>query len=137
MKKCVESKRSKWFAIAKKILICGILTCLVFVLIVYGMACWSIRSGVEEICAEATQEYPGDKVEALIAYVQSENHNLKDRNRAVWASGQIGDKRALSVLEKFYVGESCDHDKYLCQHELKKAIDLCKAGVNLCAWVSR
>jgi hypothetical protein len=128
---------SKWFIIAKKILLYGILSCLVFFLIVYVWACWNIGSGVKKISAQATQEYSGDGVEALIAYVQSEKHSLMGRNRAIWALGQIGDERALSVLEKYYMSEPCDHNKYVCQRELKKAIDLCKGGLNICSWVSR
>jgi len=137
MNKHRESKRSKWFAITKKILFYGVLTCLVFSFIIYGIACWNIRSGVKEICAEAMQEYPGDRIEALMAYMQSEKHSFKNRNSAAWALGQIGDRRALSVLEKCYIGKPCDHDKYLCQRELKKAIDMCKGGLNVCSWVSR
>ena len=125
------------FVTAKKILFYGLLTCLVFVLIVYLWACWSIGSSVKDISARATQEYSGDRIEALIAYVQSKKHSLRDRNRAVWALGQMGDGRALSVLEKFYLGELCDHSKFLCQYELKKAINLCKGGLNLCSWVTR
>ncbi len=137
MEKHTESKRSKWFVIVKKILFYGVPTCLAFVLIIFGWACWSIRLSVKEISAEARREYSGDRVEALITYVQSEKHSLRDRNRAVWALGQLGDESALPVLEKFYSDEPCDHDRYLCQHELKKAIDLCKGSLNLCAWVSR
>lgn len=127
----------KQFVIAKKFLFYGTLTFLVFVLIVYAWACWDIRSSVREISAKATQQYSGDRVEALIKYVQSEEHGLRNRDRAVWALGRIGDERALSMLEKFYVGEPCDHNKYLCQYELKKAIDLCKGGLNVCSWVTR
>lgn len=137
MKKHIESKHNKRFVTTKKILFYSILICLVFVLTVFGWACWNIYSGVKEISAEATQEYSGNRIEALIEYMQSEKHSLKDRNRAVWALGQIGDKRALSMLEKLYIGEPCDHDKYLCQRELKKAIDMCKGGLNVCSWVSQ
>ena len=132
-----QSIYRRWFVTAKKILFYGTLTCVVFFLIVYAYACWNIGSGVRVISAKATQQYSGDRVEALITYMQSEKHSLKNRNRAVWALGQIGDERALSALEKFHKGKPCDHDKYLCQYELKKAIDLCKGGLNLCAWVTR
>lgn len=127
----------KQFVVAKKVLFYGTLIFLVFVLTVYVWACWDIRSGVREISARATQEYSGDRVEALIKYVQSEEHGLRNRNKAVWALGRIGDERALSMLEKFYVGEPCDHNKHLCQYELRKAIDLCKGGLNVCSWVTR
>ena len=121
----------------KRVLVYGVFSCLVLVVIMFVTACFSIRSSVKEMSAEATSEYQGDRVKALIAYVNSESHSLKDRKRAVWALGQIGDQRALAVLESFYTGGDCDHEKHLCLHELKKAIDLCKGGINLTAWLRR
>jgi len=59
------------------------------------------------------------------------------RNHAIWALGQLGDKRALPSLEKLYTGEPCDHSKYVCQYELKKAIKLCRGGLNITAWTWR
>ncbi len=137
MEKRPESKSCRRFSIVKRVLVYGILSCLALLLIIYVTVCWSIRSSVKAICAEATQEYAGDRVEALIAYVNSESHSLRDRNHAVWALGQIGDRRALPVLEGFYTGGPCNHDKYLCQRELQKAIKLCKGGLNLTAWLPR
>jgi len=136
MEKQIESKRSR-FAIVKKVLVYGTLSCLAFLLFAFVMICFSIRSSVKEISAEATQQYPGDRVEALITYVKSENHSLRQRNRAVWALGQIGNQRALPTLEKSYTGGPCDHDSRLCQRELQKAIKLCKGGLNATAWLPR
>lgn len=133
MEKLIELKQKRRFAGFKRILAYGVLSVLVlFVGISFG-----IRSAVKEMSAEAMKEYPGDRVEALITYVNSENHSLKKRNRAVWALGQIGDKRALSVMESFYTGVECDHEKQLCQRELKHAISGCKGGLNLTAWLPR
>jgi len=137
MEKRIESKGSNRFAIARKVLVYGILSCLAFLLVAFVMVCFSIRSSVKEISAEATQQYPGDRVEALITYVNSENHSLRQMNRAVWALGQIGDERALPVLSQFYTGEPCDHDNCLCQRELQKAIQLCEGGFNATAWLPR
>ncbi len=137
MEKVLESKRSRQFAIVKKVLVYGILSCFVLILIVFVMTCWSIRSSVKSISAEATQEHAGDRIEALMAYANSENHSLRERNRAVWALGQIGDERALPVLERFNTGQPCNHDTSLCQRELGKAIKLCKGGLNLTAWLPR
>ena len=75
----------------------------------------------------AVREYPGDGVQALIAYVDTEGYPLADRNRAVWALGQLGDARATPTLESHYSGSQCDHTRRLCQHELKKAIDLIRS----------
>ncbi len=137
MEKRPESKSCRRFTIVKRVLVYGTLSCLAFLFIIFGIVCWDIRSSVKAICAEATQEYTGDRIEALIAYVNSESHSRRDRNHAVWALGQIGDKRAVSVPERCDTGGSCNHDKYLCQRELGKAIKLCKGGLNLTAWLPR
>jgi hypothetical protein len=137
MEKRMESKRSGRAAVVKKALVYGTLFCFAFLFIAYLMVCFSIRSSVKKISAEATQRYPGDRVEALITYVNSENHSLSQRNRAVWALGQIGDKRALATLERWHTGQPCDHDNLLCQRELQKAIRACKGGFNATAWLPR
>ncbi len=137
MKENFESKQKSRFAGLKKAFVYGLLSFLVVGLIGFVSVCFSIRSAVKEMSAEAVKEFPGDRVQALIAYVGSENHTLKKRNRAVWALGQIGDSRALAVLESFYTGGKCDHDKHLCQRELKHAIYGCKGGLNLTAWLTR
>ena len=137
MEKQIESKTSSRFVKIKRVLVYGTVICFAFLFIFYLWACFVIRSGVKKISAEATQQYPGDRVEALVAYVKSEDHSLRQRNLAVWALGQIGDKRALPVLNQFYTGAPCDHDHYLCQGELKKAIKLCEGRFNATAWLPR
>jgi len=96
---------------------------------------WMIQAGVAEDVARAQREFPGDRVEALMALVESDHHPFAERNRAVWALGQIGDPRALPVLRKHYTGATCQHDKFLCQYELKKAIDA-SDNVNS-SWMAR
>lgn len=89
-----------------------------------GITLW-IRADVRDATEMAIREYPGDDgTVALIAIVESEDQPLRARNRAVWALGQLRDPRALPILERHYTGEPCDHARMLCQHELKKAIDL-------------
>ena len=92
-----------------------------------------IGFNVKKECQRAQQEYSGDCVEALSSFVEDEKHSLKERNSAVWALGQLGDKRALPVLKKYYTGEPCQHDKFLCQYELKKAIKLAEGSFNITA----
>jgi hypothetical protein len=137
MENQIESKTSSRSATIKKVLIYGASVCFAFLFIVFLWICFDIRSGVQRISAEATQQYPGDRVEALITYVKSEDHSLRLRNRAVWALGQIGDKRALPELNQFYTGAPCDHDRLLCQYELQKAIKLCQGSFNATAWLPR
>ena len=137
MKKHTEPKQKRRFGKLKRVLVYGVLSCLVLVLVMFVVVCFSIRSAVKEMSAEATKEYSGNRVEALIAYMSSESHSLKKRNRAVWALGQIGDKSALALLESFYTGGDCEHEKHLCQRELRHAIYGCKGGLNLTAWLRR
>ena len=137
MKEHRESKKKGKLRGLKKALIYGLLSFLVVCLIGFVSVCFSIRSAVKDMSTKAVKEFPGDRVQALIAYVRSENYTLRKRNRAVWALGQIGDQRALPVLESYYTGGECDHDKHLCQRELKHAIYGCKGGLNLTAWLPR
>lgn len=98
---------------------------------------WLIRSGVHATSEAALLEQPGDRVPALMAYIESPTHTLRERNRAVWALGQLGDARALPVLEKHFTGRACEHDLVLCQHELRKAIRLCRGATNISAFIWR
>lgn len=99
-----------------------------------GLA-WHLQASAYELGARAMGEFPGDEVEALSALVQSEERTLAERNRAVQALGQIGDSRALPTLETFHTGQPCQHDKFLCQRELRKAIDRCRGKNWAPAWV--
>ena len=137
MENPIELKSGNRFTTIKKALVYGTLSCLAFLMLAFVIICFSIRSGVKEISAEAIQQHPGEKVEALITYVDSGSNSLRQRNRAIWALGQIGDERALLTLEKSYTGQPCDHDNLLCQGELQKAIKLCKGGLNATAWLPR
>jgi HEAT repeat protein len=58
-----------------------------------------IGSSVRRFSHAAQSQFPGKRVEALIALVKCQSCNIRDRNRAVWALGQLDDPRALPVLE--------------------------------------
>jgi hypothetical protein len=105
--------------------------------IAYLAVCLNIGSGVRSVSGMAVREFPGDRVSALMALVESEQHGFRDRNRAVWALGQLGDSRALPLLEQHYTGEPSDERNELSQYELKKAIALCKGATNISALVWR
>lgn len=110
---------------SRKLIWLGRALCVIVVLLAVGLTAitWSIRSGVARSSDVALREHPGDRVLALIAYVEAETHPLRERNRAVWTLGRLRDPRALATLERRYVGEPCDHGSLLCQRELRKAID--------------
>ena len=104
--------------------------------LVYGFTCLGIYRGMRDLAGEASETYGGDSVTALMALLDDPNQGLPKRDRAVWALGQIGDDRALSVLKKYYTGEPCDHTRFLCQYELKKAIRKCRGNASLTSWVN-
>ena len=110
---------------------------IVVILAGFSFICWDIGIEVKSIAEEASQKYPGDTVDALIAFVDSKDNNTRRRNHAVWALGQLGQKKALPVLVKYYHGGPNDPTRELSQYELKKAIKACKGGLNLTAWTWR
>ena len=116
-----HSRRVSWIWL-------GILAAALVLALGFGAIEWSIYSGIRDAKAMAVRAYPGDGERALIAFVELEEQELSARNRAVWALGQLRDRRALPVLERYYTGQPCDHARRLCQHELKKAIDLIRSS---------
>ncbi len=113
------------------------LTALGFVTGLIACLFLSLRIGVEvrAMSQTAIQRHPGDPLAALMQCVEDTNLSLRERNRAVWTLGQLGDRRALAFLRKHYSGDSCDHANALCQAELLKAIKLLEGGANASAWV--
>lgn len=109
---------SKFIKIVFILFISGI-TCLVVGYI--GLWIW-IMSDVNKYCNYATSHYPGDKVEALISELKSESATLEEKNHVIWTLEYVGDYRALSTLKGLQTGERCDHQKYVCQRELLRAI---------------
>jgi hypothetical protein len=93
-----------------------------FVIAGYTALFASIHTGVTDVARSAMAEYPGDRVQALSTLVDCRTCSLAERNRAVWALGQLRDARALPILVKYYTGQKCDHASNLCQHELQKAL---------------
>ena len=77
---------------------------------------------IEAVEAQALSEHAGEPVESLIAYLASDRHTLEDKNRAIWRLGQLGDARAIPILEDLRTGEPCDHARFVCQRELEKAL---------------
>lgn len=99
-----------------------------------------IGNSVKDVCRVAQTKYQGDCVESLVVFVADENNSFRERNRAIWALGQMGDERGLMVLEKNYTGAEKDReslDEDLSQYELQKAIKLVKGGKNVTAFVWR
>jgi len=100
---------------------------------------WQLQIPVKTRCAEAQEEFGGDCVEALTAVIQSDHHSYLQKNRAVWALGQLGDERALPALQKVHTGVPCSRlcrrDQHLCQYEIEKAMRWCERGSLFSRWM--
>lgn len=100
-----------------------------------------IGFGVKDICMEAKSKYEGNCEETLIKYLDDEDNSFMKRNSAIWALGQLGDPRALPVIEKYYdekkLEKKCNRRKHLCQYEMHKALKLLNGDLNISAFVWR
>lgn len=93
-----------------------------------------IGYSVQEKCKIAQDRYGGDCVESLIAYLDDGTNGFYSRNSAIWALGQLGDERAMSVLKKYhtgYNGERIDRSKELAQLEIERAIGYLEGKINI------
>ena len=109
-------------------------------LLFFIIACSWIGYEVKDQCQEAKIEYNGNCVESLIKLLDDKNQGFRARNDAVWALGQLGDSRALPVLQSYYTGNIPKReslDRGISQYELKKAIDLAGGGLNISAFCWR
>ena len=100
---------------------------LAFAIVIILLSLW-VELHIKKMCEMATQKYPGDKVEALMKFVETEEYGYRAElyranNHAFWALGQLGDKRALPFLKGLLTGKPCDHGTNLCQGEIQEAID--------------
>jgi len=111
----------------RRILLKGTLIVLLACVVVIILLSLWIELHVKKICGMATQKHSGDKVEALMMFVESKEYGYnadryKTNNHVFWALGQLGDKRALPLLRNLLTGEPCDHETNLCQGEIQEAI---------------
>ena len=79
-------------------------------------------ASIQEITQASQQVHGGDPIDALAATATSEAFTLRDRNRAIWALGELRDELALPCLHELHVQEECDHERLVCQREVRKAI---------------
>jgi len=104
-----------------------------------GLSLRSIYSRVETIVRIAQSRYAGDTAEALMSLIESDSETYRDKNRAIWALGQIGDTRALPVLQRLNTGEvqekPYDPSAYIVLYSVRKAIEQIQSDFSLTRWM--
>jgi hypothetical protein len=96
-----------------------------------------VVAGKRSFSTQAMERFPGDRITALITMASCTNCSLEDRNHAVWALGEYGDRRGLEVLKGLKTGRTCDHAREVCQYEVDKAIGKIEGTWGLLASVRR
>ncbi len=117
-------------------MVIGVATLLLLIVFVYTSK--MIGDHVKTYCMKAQEKYQQDCTLSLIELLDDSQNSFHDRNMAIWALGQLGQKEALPVLEKYYTGKIPDKeplDEVISQYELKKAINLARGGLNITHYV--
>ncbi|UCG52919.1 MAG: hypothetical protein JSW58_05005 [Candidatus Latescibacterota bacterium] len=100
----------------------GILVVAIVLIAGYGFLCWQRYETIREVLAQAQAEFPGNRIDALLSYLDSNDVSLREQNRVIWVLGELRDSKALEDLRALNASETCDHDKFVCQREVHKAI---------------
>ena len=113
----------------KKTIFVSVFAILIFALTLFIYSFFIIYKDVKAACLKAQNEYQEDFVSSLIKYIQEDKHTFRARNSAVWALGQLADKKALPFLyeldNSLPAQEKCSYNEYLCKYEVEKAIMWC------------
>ena len=96
-----------------------------------------IDTAVKDVCSEVGASDKESCVDELVSFLESGRGSFEQKNRAIWALGQLADPRALPALEALRTGipckTPCRKDDHICQYELDKAIRWCRGE----AWLMR
>ncbi len=74
---------------------------------------------------------------ALIGVAGSADAPVAERNRAIWALGQLGAGEALPTLTALAGSDGCEHESAVCRREVAKAMALCQGRFNAGALIWR
>lgn len=77
----------------------------------------------KKVAKQAVEVYQKDVTTSMIEQLKCDTVSLSSKNRVIWAIGIVGNTTALPYLKTLLTGQECDHEKYVCQKELLKAID--------------
>ena len=74
-------------------------------------------------------------IAGLLALAESQSVPLSQRNRAIWALGELKDPRALPHLAALANHDHCDHRRWVCQREVRLAISKINGELSFSAWL--
>jgi len=98
----------------------------VFVLVMalcgYAALSWQRYTTIRDVTAAARTVDSQGRVEALLAYLRSDATSFEEKNRAIWVLGELRDPAALDDLRALQRPGECDHERFICQREVNKAI---------------
>ena len=100
----------------------ALLVILVVFVAAYGLLSWQRYTTIRTVCAEVRVEHAGDRIEALVSHLNSAQVDLEEKTRAIWVLGELRDERAVPTLQSLHRSERCDHDRFVCQREIRKAL---------------
>jgi len=88
---------------------------------------------------KAKGNFAFDTVESLIELIKSEKYTYSEKNKAIWALGQIGDKRALPILKQLDTDEiqnkPLNSKQYIVQYSVEKAIKQINSSFIATRWM--
>lgn len=108
----------------------------IFLTLLIIMFIW-IRFDVKTHCEDAKYKFGGNCVDALTKQLDDINQGYRSRNSAIWTLGQLGDKKSLYTLKKYYTGKIPKKEQLnetISQYEIQKAIKWCEEG-NITSWM--
>jgi hypothetical protein len=106
---------------------------LAFVAVTYAVIFREVRN----TCNSAVKTYQTNCIDSLVKVLDAPDKSIKEKNDAIWALGQIADRRSLPALKKLYTGQIPEReplDKVISQYEIKKAIHWTENG-NWTGWM--
>lgn len=122
----------------KKIVLISIVSIFAPSIIIFSYSFFAIYKNVKNTCMRARNEYHEDCTGSLIKLIQSDKSTLRQKSSAIWALGQLADKKALSLLYELDKSlpwqKKCPLDTCLSKYEVQKAIKWCEQG-NITRWM--
>jgi hypothetical protein len=94
----------------------------------------SPAAGTKSTNQGGTAPVPTSVARQTLHWQQDSDEPLVAKNQVIWILGELRDSQALPVLQNLRAGEECDHERFVCQYELNKAIGKIEGGREPALW---